>query len=356
LSENFSLPEAEELAGLAEYIRSLGASEEELASAAQRGRAWFAPLALDLILRPEGELRSVGEFLSTCGIEERLARRLWLAFGLPETTEFPFAVTSDLAAALVFLAGFVDTVGEDAVVGFARVLGACAARMAEALSDATRVGFEIPQRSAGVDAVELIRTTTELAAQRLPTFFDCVAAVLRRHLVAVSYQSWRTDQRGAAVTLERCVGFADLVGSSDALRLLDPGQIAALVDRFEQQAWDLVTGAGGRVVKLIGDAVMFVHDQPEAACRIASDLVRVSPQPIRVGLAYGSVVALHGDYYGPTVILAARLVQAAPPSEVVVSESVTAAAPRTPSLPIELGPLKGFLDPLRTFRLLTAER
>ncbi len=227
--------------------------------------------------------------------------------------------------------------------------------MAEALSDTTRVSLEVPQRVAGVDDVDVVRTTTELAAQGLPTFFDCVAALLRRHLVVVSYQNWRTDQHGATVTLERCVGFADLVGSSDALRPLDPSQIAALVDRFEQQAWDLVTGAGGRVVKLIGDEVMFVHDEPEAACRIASDLVRTSPQPIRVGLAHGAVVALHGDYYGPTVNLAARLVQAARPSEVVVSESVAAAAPRTPSVSIDLGPLKGFVGPLRTFRLLTSE-
>ncbi len=89
-------------------------------------------------------------------------------------------------------------------------------------------------------------------------------------------------------------------------------EVAAAVNRFEQAVWDLVTAAGGRVVKLIGDEAMFVVEEPAAACGLASAMVERSPQPVRVGLAFGPAVALHGDYYGPTVNLAARLVVGCP--------------------------------------------
>ena len=95
-----------------------------------------------------------------------------------------------------------------------------------------------------------------------------------------------------------------------------------MVRRFEEQVWDLVTRAGGRVVKLIGDEAMFVVEDVARACDVGLAFVEASPHPVRVGLACGPVVGLYGDYYGETVNLAARLVRAATPSTLVVSESV----------------------------------
>jgi adenylate cyclase len=155
------------------------------------------------------------------------------------------------------------------------------------------------------------------------------------------------------VTVDRTVGFADLVSSTEALVSLSPAQIAAMVELFERHAWDIVTRAGGRIVKLIGDEAMFVHVDPRVACEIAKELVVNSAHPIRVGLATGAVVALQGDYYGPTVNLAARLAGASPASAVVVSEAVTLDV-NVGDLqfePIDVGPLKGFVKPEPTFRL-----
>lgn len=73
-------------------------------------------------------------------------------------------------------------------------------------------------------------------------------------------------------------------------------------------SWDTVTGAGGRVVKLIGDEVMFVHADAGAACGIAKELIEHSGHHVRVGVGHGSMVAMHGDFYGAVVNLAARLV------------------------------------------------
>jgi adenylate cyclase len=124
------------------------------------------------------------------------------------------------------------------------------------------------------------------------------------------------------VTHQRAVGFADLVSSTETVRAASPRELAVKVREFEARVWDLVTDADGRVVKLIGDEAMFVIEDPVRACQAALDLIAVSPDPVRVGLAYGTVVALYGDYYGETVNLAARLVGAAEASTLAVSQAV----------------------------------
>ena len=76
-----------------------------------------------------------------------------------------------------------------------------------------------------------------------------------------------------------------------------------------------------------------------------------SPQTLRVGLAYGDIVALHGDCYGPTVNLAARLVAVAEPGAVLVSESVVNRLDGLDARLIDVGPLRGFPDVTRAFVL-----
>jgi class 3 adenylate cyclase len=110
------------------------------------------------------------------------------------------------------------------------------------------------------------------------------------------------------------------------------------------------------VVKLIGDEAMFAFEDPRRACQAALELAATSAHPVRVGLAHGAVVGIHGDYYGGIVNLAARLVRVADPSTVVVSEALQAlmaAAPLTFS-PIDVGPLKGFPDSTAAY-VLTAD-
>mgnify|MGYP001006463247 CR=1 FL=1 len=77
-------------------------------------------------------------------------------------------------------------------------------------------------------------------------------------------------------------------------------QLASLVQRFEHLATDVVTTHGGRVIKTVGDEILFVHTDPAAAAAIAIDLVAAMGEDellpdVRVGMAWGSVVSRLGD-------------------------------------------------------------
>ena len=359
-------PDEEELERLGLYDPSAEDAEDRLrllrrifelgASADLVGRAsrvfGLGSLSLDLSIRPPGEAYGLDEFARTSGLDPVLVRDLWLALGLPASGPVPLEVTPDAAQALRLLVGLAGIVGRESALGVARVIGSSVARIAEAMTGAIRIGIEVPSLAGGTPRSQVVQEYSTGARELLPPFLEAVDAVFRRHLVLFSYQQWSPDEDKAAVTLERTVGFADLVGSTEAVRTGSVAELAHKVRRFEELVWDIVAGAGGRVVKLIGDEAMFVIDGAPPACQIALDLIQRSPYPVRVGLAKGKVVGLFGDYYGETVNLAARLAGVAEASTAVVSDSVRTAA--SESFRFEPEPardLKGFVEPVRAHRL-----
>jgi len=90
-----------------------------------------------------------------------------------------------------------------------------------------------------------------------------------------------------------------------------------MLERFEATTGNVIAAAGANVVKRIGDAVMFVTNAPGVACALALELLeactRAGLPKLRIGLAWGDVMVRQGDFYGPTVNLAARLVASADP-------------------------------------------
>ena len=109
------------------------------------------------------------------------------------------------------------------------------------------------------------------------------------------------------------VGFADMVGFTMLSQHLSDRELAAVVSRFEELAHDIVTSMGGRVVKMIGDEAMFVVSSAADAARIGLALAEAYADDdllsdVRVALAIGPVLVQDGDFYGPVVNLASRLV------------------------------------------------
>jgi adenylate cyclase len=125
------------------------------------------------------------------------------------------------------------------------------------------------------------------------------------------------------------VGFADLSRFTSLSNGLDDSALGHLVEDFESRCTDIVTARGGRIVKTLGDAVLFVADAPDAGTRIGLELVgQIARRPdipdVKVGLASGSVLNRLGDVFGPPVNLAARLTHVARSNRVLVDERTAA--------------------------------
>ena len=123
------------------------------------------------------------------------------------------------------------------------------------------------------------------------------------------------------------VGFCDMTGFTRLGQELEDRELAATVDRFEAEAYDVVASGGGRVVKVIGDEVMFVADRPETAAEMSLRLAeRFSDDEVvpavRVGLAYGPALSREGDFLGSTVNLASRIAAYALPGTVLISDDL----------------------------------
>ncbi len=119
------------------------------------------------------------------------------------------------------------------------------------------------------------------------------------------------------------VGFADIVNYTRQSRSLTRSEIARMIDGFEDRALEIVTAHRGRVIKSIGDEILFVADDPRDTARIGLELVEEHERDpefpeLRVGLAWGPALARLGDVLGPVVNVASRLTSTSRPGKVLV--------------------------------------
>jgi adenylate cyclase len=152
--------------------------------------------------------------------------------------------------------------------------------------------------------------------------------VWRRHLAATAGRVLAAGQADS-VARRLAVGFADLVGFTSLTRQVSEEELGLLVERFESLASDLVAECAGRVVKTVGDEVMFTADSPSVAAEIGIRLAeRVGADAdlpdVRVGLGFGTVLSRLGDVYGEPVNLASRLTSIARPGTVLVDRELAA--------------------------------
>jgi class 3 adenylate cyclase len=240
-----------------------------------------------------------------------------------------------------------------------RVIGSSVGRLAEALVSMFLSDVESPHVAAGASESELATKIYE-AVGLLDGFAARLDPILRRHVVQAVERSRRATVDDNRLRYRFAVGFVDLVGFTERSSRMSPAELTAFIRDFEGRAHDVATACGARVVKLIGDEVMFVATDADAACRAASALTEAfdddgSQVLPRGGLAYGDVLTRGGDYYGSVVNLASRLVDEAVPQEVLVTSEVVAAATGCTFQPAGRRMVKGFHDPVPVWSLSSIE-
>lgn len=159
--------------------------------------------------------------------------------------------------------------------------------------------------------------------------------------------------------LERAVGIVDMVGYTSRTVHLTRDELAEIVQEFESAARDVVAANGARVVKTIGDAVLYVADDLIAGARVATGLVETLAEvdlPVRSSVVWGRVLSRSGDIFGPIVNLASRLNDLAAAGTVLIDD-VSAALLEQANTEFEMEPLEetrvaglGMVNPLRLRR------
>jgi adenylate cyclase len=299
------------------------AEEQAAEDVPTHGPAWLPLLALDRLLFHGRDMHTIRELAGASGVDLEVAGKLWKAMGFtPVADDEPAFVDDDLDALRLAAKAIADSSNTREVIYQTRVMAASLSRVAEVVSDNIVANLHEMMRN-GLAGDEIAQALTGPNAQEID---HLVGYVYRRQLRAALWRKLADpEQIGQQATLT--VGFVDLVRFTAVTEDIAEEQLGELIDRFESIVYDRVTESGGRVVKMIGDEVMFVADEVDQATQIAVDLVRrfdeePSVPTARAGLAWGQVLAHGGDFFGPVVNLAARIVDVARPSTVVVSPEI----------------------------------
>jgi class 3 adenylate cyclase len=119
--------------------------------------------------------------------------------------------------------------------------------------------------------------------------------------------------------------FTDIVGSTERAQAAGDRRWRELLDAHDETARRLVGQEGGRRIKSTGDGVLAVFDGPGRAIRCAvalrKELDGIGIQ-IRAGIHTGELDLRDDDVGGIAVHIAARIMAAAGPGELLVSRTV----------------------------------
>jgi adenylate cyclase len=284
------------------------------------------------------------------GVSVEETRRLWRALGFPEHgTERAFTradvdAVSTLAEAVD--AGLFDF---DIAVDLTRAVGQTMARLAD--WEVGTLLHRVEELEAGDEATGTrVGSALRLIEALMDPFERLLVYAWRRHLAAAVV---RMEALGANEedlhTTELTVGFADIVGFTALSNEISRDKVGDLVELFESRCADVIATQRGRVIKSLGDSVLFVNADPVAGYDTAEGIINVIGRDprmpdVRVGLASGSVVMRLGDVFGPPVNMAARLTAVARRNRIIIDAATAALLPEeqfdTRRLPAR--PVRGF--------------
>lgn len=289
----------------------------------------------ELLGRPRSLRPAEASVASSISMER--AQRMWRALGFPVIEGEDVMFTEADVEAMRHVSEMVRDGGidEDLAVGMTRALARTADRLAVWQTQLVAESLTPTEQVAGLGEDKDSRTVAdpavaERAARRLVELADEIEPLLtyvwRRHLSeAIARMLADAGNADDATAPRRVVGFADLVAFTSLVRRMTERQLGVLVQRFEELASDIVTAHGGRVIKTVGDEILFVHRDVAAAAAIALDLTEAMAEDallpnVRVGMAYGTCVSRLGDVFGLTVNRASRLTAVTPDGRVFVDD------------------------------------
>jgi adenylate cyclase len=254
------------------------------------------------------------------GVSMELASRFWRAMGFADVGQARALTEADVLA-LRRLAGLVEAglLSEATAVQVARSTGQTTSRLADWQIDSFLMGLTEPPEP-GMSRNEV---TYPLVQLLLPELEEFLVYVWRRQLAAATGRVVQALDDEDTVDRRQAIAFADLVGFTRLTRRLEDDELGELVEAFETTAADLVAANGGRLIKALGDEILYVAEDAGTAAEIGLRLIETMANDptmpeLRVGIAFGTMTTRMGDVFGNTVNLASRLTSIAPKDRVLV--------------------------------------
>ncbi|MGV0811597.1 adenylate/guanylate cyclase domain-containing protein [Mycolicibacterium boenickei] len=289
-------------------------------------------LASRRVAGDDGTYVSTREVSEQTGMDVPLVQRLQRAMGLP-TVEDPDAAVllrAD-AEAVGFAERFLELgIDPDQIVLITRVLAEGLGRAAEVMRYAALAAVLTP----GATELETAKASEALVAEAAPLIGPLIRDMLfvqLRH--AMETEAVNASERAEGVPLPGArlvtIAFADIVGFTRLGEVVQPEDLERLANRLADAAREVAIPPV-RLIKTIGDAVMFVSPNAAALLDAVLQLVAATETDedfprLRVGLATGMAVSRAGDWFGSSVNLASRVTGAARAGTVLVAESTRTA-------------------------------
>lgn len=339
-------------ARVVQRLRSKGRSLAEIAEVAERNG--LALSYLNGVVTPTTEHVDADEVARRTGLQPALVRRVGEALGFSEEAIEQLSVHDvelfeHVARALD--AGFPLV----AMLQLARVYGQALGRVADAEVRMFRLYVRDPMVRERSTSLEAAASVGELASQVLPLADPIIRHMHRRSLqwfieqdaVSLVEQALDEDSLLGLGRLRVAIAFVDLAGYTRLTEEQGDEEAVEAVERFVD-AVEMSLPDDARVLKMIGDEVMVIGDDPAALVEWAVGFQVLYPDEprARIGIHAGEVLYRDGDYFGREVNQAARVVARAAGGEVLVTDAIVAAAgPHLAFDPIGAVRLKGFRDP-----------
>jgi adenylate cyclase len=291
---------------------------------------------------------TVAEVEEATGLDREIVVAFWRSMGLVLPADGEAAMTAKDVDAIIASheVSAYGVLGVQTETQLLRAVSHTAERLAwwqfESLVDDAAERYALDAESARLVVLDKIADMADIFEEQMVYAWRAhLSRIIRRVGEAVA----ELGPQGSAPTpealpLQRAVGFADLVGYTAISAKLDAVELDLLVQAFMRECRDIVSRGGGRVVKELGDGIMFVTDEPVRGSLIALNLAeqigrdKATP-PARVGLVWGRVLGRFGDVFGPSVNLASRLTGLAAPGEVLVDASTAEALVGNAELTLE---------------------
>jgi adenylate cyclase len=303
---------------------------------------------------------ALDEGAAQAGLEPDQLRQLLAALGF----QWQYLRESDLGIFEVLRAARDAGLPWEAILGVTRTLGDSLRRIADAEIRLVHVYIHERLRAEGASEEEVQQLIFGIEQNLAPLIDPLLLRLHQGYLLEAAIEDaffhlaeaqtapselGSVDTTIAFVDIASFTALAEASGDATAIRVLD---------RIDTIVRPLLVEHDGKVVKQVGDGFMLAFREPADAVRFAmatqDELARDPDLPaIRVGMNTGPALYRTGDYLGNAVNVASRVVNAAMPGQILLTEPVAKAASND-GIPVEeIGArmMRGVDEPLALYRV-----